>query len=74
MVLSDLPAGIYKISLTYDDKIKQFWVEIYPGQVTYFTFQPKDGFALSPVPTPKLKFLPPTPTVPVTPGTPLPVQ
>ena len=70
MVLSDLPAGIYKISLTYDDKIKQFWVEIYPGQVTYFTFQPEDGFALSPVPTPKLTFLPPTPTIPVTPEVP----
>jgi murein DD-endopeptidase MepM/ murein hydrolase activator NlpD len=67
MVLSDLPAGIYKISLTYDNKIKQFWAEIFPGQVTYFTFQVEDGFALSPVPTPKLKFLPATPTIPVTP-------
>jgi hypothetical protein len=67
MVLSDLPAGIYKISLTYEDKIKQFWVEIYPGQVTYFTFHAEDGFALSPVPTPNLKFLPLTPTLPVTP-------
>lgn len=70
LVLSDLPAGIYKISLTYDEKIKQFWVEIYPGQVTYFTFHAEDGFALSPIPTPKLKFLPATPTIPTTPEVP----
>ena len=67
MALSDLPAGIYKISLKYDDKIWQYWVEIFPGQVTYFTFHAEDGFALNPVPTPKLKFIPPTPTITVTP-------
>jgi murein DD-endopeptidase MepM/ murein hydrolase activator NlpD len=74
MVLSDLPAGIYKVFLTYEDKIKQFWVEIYPGQVTYFTFRPEEGFALSTVPTPRLTFLPPTPTLPVTPEIPPPVR
>ena len=67
MVLSDLPAGIYKISLRYDDKIHQFWVEIFPGQVTYFTFRADKGFELLPIPTPKLKFIPPTPTIPTTP-------
>jgi hypothetical protein len=60
--------------LAYEDKIKQFWIEIYPGQVTYFTFQPEDGFELSPIPTPKLKFLPDTQTVPVTPEVPPPIQ
>ena len=60
MVLSDLPAGIYKISLKFEEKREQFWVEIFPGQVTYFTFHQKDGFALNPLPTPRLKFLPPT--------------
>ncbi len=64
LVLSDLPAGIYKITLNYDDEIRQFWVEIYPGQVTFFSFQPEHGFTLNPVPTPKLKFLPPTPESP----------
>jgi len=58
MALSDLPAGIYKITLNYDDKTRQFWVEIFPGQVTYFTFHGEDGFALSPPPTPSLDFLP----------------
>ncbi len=67
MALSDLPAGIYKIALRYDDKEQQFWVEIFPGQVTYFTFHAEDGFALNPVPTPRLKFIPSTPTLPGTP-------
>ena len=58
LVLSDLPAGIYKISLKYDGKLRQFWVEIFPGQVTYFTFRGEDGFTLSPPSTPNLDFLP----------------
>jgi murein DD-endopeptidase MepM/ murein hydrolase activator NlpD len=58
MALSDLPAGIYKISLKYDDKLQQFWVEIFPGQVTYFTFRGSDGFSVSAPPTPSLDFLP----------------
>ncbi len=59
LVLSDLPAGIYKLSLKYDKKEQQFWVEIFPGQVTYFTFHGADGFAAGPPPTPRLDFLPP---------------
>ena len=74
MVLSDLPAGIYKVSLRYDNDIRQFWVEIFPGQVTYFTFHVKNGFTLNPVPTPKLDFIPPTQTFPVTPEVPPPIQ
>jgi murein DD-endopeptidase MepM/ murein hydrolase activator NlpD len=62
MALSDLPAGIYKISFKLEDEREQFWVEIFPGQITYFTFRAKRGFALNPPPTPRLKFLPPTPT------------
>lgn len=58
MTLSDLPAGIYKISLKYDNRLQQFWVEIFPGQVTYFTFRGKDGFALGAPPLPNLDFLP----------------
>lgn len=62
LVLSDLPAGIYKLSLKYDKKEQQFWVEIYPGQVTYFTFHGADGFAVGPPPMPRLDFLPPLAT------------
>jgi murein DD-endopeptidase MepM/ murein hydrolase activator NlpD len=58
MVLSDLPAGIYKVTMNYEDEEQQFWVEIFPGQVTYFTFRGKDGFSSNPPPTPGLDFLP----------------
>jgi len=56
MALSDLPAGIYKISLRYKEKIHQTWVEIFPGQVTRFTFTDENGFEVAPPPTPKINF------------------
>jgi murein DD-endopeptidase MepM/ murein hydrolase activator NlpD len=62
LVLSDLPAGLYKISLMYKDKPVQYWVDIYPGQVTYFTFDGEDGFDVTTPPAPKLYFLTPSPT------------
>jgi len=58
LVLSDLPAGIYKLTINYKDKDIQTWVEIFPGQVTYFTFTDKNGFEVVPPPTPKPDFLP----------------
>lgn len=62
LVLSDLPAGLYKVTFEYLEKRLQFWVDIYPGQVTYFTFTDKDGFKVKPPPVPTLDFLPITPT------------
>jgi murein DD-endopeptidase MepM/ murein hydrolase activator NlpD len=62
LVLSDLPAGLYKIAFEYEDKRFQFWLDIYPGQVTYFTFNLEDGFAVLPPPVPTLDFLLGTPT------------
>jgi murein DD-endopeptidase MepM/ murein hydrolase activator NlpD len=71
LVLSDLPAGIYKFLMKYKendkDKDVQFFFEIYPGQVTYFTFTGKYGFQIVPPPPPKLDFLPGTATVIPTP-------
>jgi hypothetical protein len=65
VVLGDLPAGLYKITLHYEDereplkeKEHQTWVEIYPGQVTFFTFTGNNGFDLSRPPAPTLDFLP----------------
>lgn len=60
LVLGDLPAGIYKVSFRYADETKdrQTWVEIFPGQVTYFTFHGKDGFDTERPPVPTLDFLP----------------
>ena len=62
LVLSDLPAGLYKIAFEYKDKNLQFWADIYPGQVTYFTFTDEDGFEVLPPPVPTLDFLPGTAT------------
>jgi murein DD-endopeptidase MepM/ murein hydrolase activator NlpD len=62
LVLSDLPAGLYKIAFEHEEKRYQFWMDIYPGQVTYFTFNPEDGFEVTPPPVPTLDFLPITPT------------
>jgi len=66
-VLCDLPAGIYKLTLKYKEKFQQTWVEIFPGQVTYFKFTDEDGFEVVPPPEPKLLFLPVTATPTVTP-------
>lgn len=65
LVLGDLPAGIYKVIISYEKKNKQTWVEIFPGQVTYFTFEGDNGFDTTRPPAPTLEFLPklpPTPT------------
>jgi murein DD-endopeptidase MepM/ murein hydrolase activator NlpD len=63
LVLGDLPAGIYKITLHYGQlRDVQTWVNIYPGQVTYFTFQGDLGFNVAPPPMPTLDFLPPPAT------------
>ena len=62
LVLSDLPSGLYKIAFEYQEKQLQFWVDIYPGQVTYFTFTDEEGFQVVPPPMPTLDFLPGTAT------------
>jgi murein DD-endopeptidase MepM/ murein hydrolase activator NlpD len=58
MVLGDLPAGIYKVTFKYEDKRMQTWVEIFPGQVSYFTFKGTHGFDSTRPPAPTLDFLP----------------
>jgi murein DD-endopeptidase MepM/ murein hydrolase activator NlpD len=58
LVLGDLPAGIYKITLRFNDKNVQTWVEIFPGQVSYFTFEGENGFNTVRPPAPTLEFLP----------------
>jgi len=66
LVLSDLPAGLYRVWFNFDKKNYQMWVEIFPGQVSYFTFNPNTGFALAAPPTPSFDFLPTTPTAAAT--------
>lgn len=67
LVLSDLPAGLYKVTFEHGDKKYQVWVDIYPGQVSYFTFNPKEGFEVGAPPVPTLEFLPRTATPTITP-------
>ncbi|MGB8981142.1 MAG: M23 family metallopeptidase [Anaerolineales bacterium] len=67
LVLSDLPAGLYKLVFEYKDRRLQYWADVYPGQVTYFTFTDKDGFRVVAPPVPTLDFLPRTATPTVTP-------
>jgi hypothetical protein len=64
LVLGDLPAGIYRIVISLDKKEKQTWVEIFPGQVTYFTFEGENGFDTVRPPAPTLEFLPELPATP----------
>jgi len=58
LVLGDLPAGFYKMTFDYDKKTYQTWVEIFPGQVTYFTFAGEKGFNSIRPPAPTLQSLP----------------
>jgi hypothetical protein len=58
LVLGDLPAGIYKVSLTYEKKTQQTWMEIFAGQVSYFTFTGDDGFNTDRPSASKPDFLP----------------
>lgn len=62
LVLGDLPAGIYKVSFRFEDRLRQTWVEVFPGQVAYFTFTGERGFSSERPPVPTLDFLPVTPT------------
>ena len=58
LVLSDLPAGLYKITFRWPDTEQQEWVRILPGQVSYFTYHEKRGFKLGPPATPPAESLP----------------
>ncbi len=63
MVLSDLPAGLYKVTFSYkgendNARTEQDWMTIYAGQVTYFTFRGAHGFNVGPPPAPKLNLSP----------------
>ncbi len=62
LVIGDLPAGLYQVSLSYGGRDRRFWVEIFPGQVTYFTHRMWHEFQVIAPPTPALDFLPTTPT------------
>jgi murein DD-endopeptidase MepM/ murein hydrolase activator NlpD len=63
LVLSDLPAGKYQITIDYLDERYQANLEIFPGAVSYFKFRGKLYFDTS---------LPTAPSIDTIPGTDLP--
>jgi murein DD-endopeptidase MepM/ murein hydrolase activator NlpD len=56
MVIGDLPAGLYRVSVNYSDVIYATDIEILPGRVSYFQFWGKFGFNITPPPTPPPDF------------------
>jgi murein DD-endopeptidase MepM/ murein hydrolase activator NlpD len=68
MVLSDLPAGEYEVSLDYLDNNYFLITKIHPGAITYFSFRGTNGFKtdLPATPSPDdFLFITPTPTAKV---------
>lgn len=58
LVISDLPAGKYEISINYLSRIYTREIEIYPGLVSYFTFRGRSGYTSEAPPLPGAGFEP----------------
>ncbi len=58
LVISDLPAGLYDVTVSYAARYYFMTFEIYPGRVTYFSFKGREGFSLDPPPDPGNDFSP----------------
>lgn len=44
LVIGDLPAGWYTVTMQYAGRSYELELEVYPGRVSYFTFSGRDGF------------------------------
>lgn len=51
-VVSDLPAGLYQVELSYTGRLFSQNIEIHPGRVSFLTFDGQDGFNMIPPATP----------------------
>jgi murein DD-endopeptidase MepM/ murein hydrolase activator NlpD len=58
LVISDLPAGRYKIAINYLSRIYTREIDIYPGLVSYFSFRGRSGFTNEAPPVPGADFEP----------------
>ncbi len=47
-VVGDLPAGKYEVATPYLGRINRIQFEIFPGKVTYFIYQGREGFKFGP--------------------------
>ena len=54
MVISDLPAGAYRVQIVVGDKTFKLNVVVFPGRVTFFSFHGARGFSTTPPPTPSM--------------------
>lgn len=59
LVLSDLPAGMYEVRIDYGPETFNYFIQIDPGRVTYFTFRGRNGFSLELPPELGVDFVPP---------------
>jgi murein DD-endopeptidase MepM/ murein hydrolase activator NlpD len=59
MVISDLPAGMYEVRIDYGTETFNYFIQINPGRVTYFTFRGRSGFSSELPPNPGADFAPP---------------
>lgn len=57
LVLSDLPAGAYTITINYGETTYKQTIRIHPGMVSYFTFLGTNKFSTSLPPTPGPDFM-----------------
>jgi murein DD-endopeptidase MepM/ murein hydrolase activator NlpD len=57
-VVSDLPAGLYQVELSYIGKLYSQTIDIYPGRVSFLSFYGQDGFNLDPPVAPGEDFNP----------------
>jgi murein DD-endopeptidase MepM/ murein hydrolase activator NlpD len=58
LAISDLPAGLYDVTISYSAKFYYLTIEINPGRVTYFSFRGRDGFNLESPTEPGIDFIP----------------
>ena len=61
LVLSNLPAGWYEIQINNEGEDFQHQIQIFPGQVSYFTFKGLEGFESSLPASPSMESLKPIP-------------
>jgi hypothetical protein len=59
LVLSDLPAGWYELQIENEGEDFRQEIQIFPGQISYFTFQGLKGFELDLPESPGIEVLTP---------------
>jgi murein DD-endopeptidase MepM/ murein hydrolase activator NlpD len=61
MVISDLPAGDYRVQVIVEGQAYQLKLKVFPGRVTFFSMRGTYGFSTKPPPIPAIFTATPTP-------------